>query len=391
MLLNEIKALDKKHFMNTFGERLPVCFKSGKGAYLYDTENNEYLDFFAGIAVSALGHGNKKLAGAIAEQAQNVIHTSCLYYIEPQAKLAEKVCSICCGDRVYFANSGAEANECAIKLAKIYHYKKGDGKTDIITLKNSFHGRTLTTVAATGQEKYQKPYAPLNPGFSHVEINDYDAFLNAVTEKTGAIVMELIQGESGVHPADEEYVNKVYAYCKENDILFIADEIQTGIGRTGKMYAYEHYGIEPDIVTMAKALGGGVPIGCACAKEAVCAFEPGDHGGTFGGNHLATAAALAVLEVIEEEKLVENAEKMGAYLSEKLAAVKGVKEVRGKGLMIGVEIEGDAKAFVSALFNEKVLVGAVGAHTVRILPPLIITEKEADLFIQKFEKVANSL
>lgn len=390
MNLNEIKNLDKNYFMNTFGERLPVCFTEGKGIFLYDTEGNKYADFFAGIAVSALGHGNKELAGAIAEQAGKVLHTSCLYYIESQAKLAKLLVNSCCGDKVYFGNSGAEANECAIKLAKIYHYKKGDGKTDIITLKNSFHGRTLSTVAATGQEKYQKPYAPLVPGFSHVEINDLESFKNAVTEKTGAVIMELVQGESGVHPVEKEYVQAVYNFCKENDIIFIDDEIQTGIGRTGKMFAYEHFGIEPDVISMAKALGGGVPIGAVCAKEFVAdAFSPGDHGGTFGGNHLATTAALTTLSIIKREKLTENAEKIGKYIKEELLKIDGVTEVRGLGLMIGAEIKHPAKEFVAEMFNEKCLVGAVGSNTVRILPPLIITREEADLLISTFKKVMN--
>ena len=388
MNLSEIKALDKNYFMNTFGERLPVCFESGKGIYLSDTEGNKYCDFFAGIAVSALGHGNEELATAIGEQAKRVLHTSCLYYIESQAKLAKEIVSMCCGDKVFFSNSGAEANECAIKLAKIYHYKKGDGKTDIITLKNSFHGRTLSTVAATGQEKYQKPYYPLVPGFSHVEINDIDALKAAITEKTGAIIMELVQGESGVHPVNAEYVKEVYNICKENDIIFIDDEIQTGIGRTGKMFAYEHFAVEPDIITMAKALGGGVPIGGVCAKDFVAsAFSPGDHGGTFGGNHLATTAALTTLGIIKKNNLIENAAKVGAYIKEELLKIDGVSEVRGLGLMIGAQINVPAKEFVAEMFNEKCLVGAVGADTVRILPPLIITMEEADILIDTFKKV----
>ncbi len=388
MNLSEIKALDKSYFMNTFGERLPVCFVNGEGIYLYDTEGNKYCDFFAGIAVSALGHGNEELSTAIGEQAKKVLHTSCLYYIESQAKLAKEIVDFSCGDKVFFSNSGAEANECAIKLAKIYHYKKGDGKTDIITLKNSFHGRTLSTVAATGQEKYQKPYYPLVPGFSHVEINDLEGFKAAVTPKTGAVIMELVQGESGVHPVDKEYVKAVYDFCKENDIIFIDDEIQTGIGRTGKMFAYEHFSIEPDIITMAKALGGGVPIGGVCAKDFVASsFEPGDHGGTFGGNHLATTSALTTLSIIKRENLIENAKTVGAYIKEKLLNIDGVKEVRGLGLMLGAEIEAPAKEFVSEMFKEKCLVGAVGTSTVRILPPLIITKDEADILINTFEKV----
>jgi len=393
MKTNEIKELDKKYYMNTFGERIPVSFARGEGIRLYSDDGDVYTDFLAGIAVSAVGHNHKILTDAIKSQAEKVLHVSNYYYIEQQALLAENICKSSCADKVFFANSGAEANEGAIKLAKIYQYKKGNPeKYEIITLVNSFHGRTLATVAATGQEKFQKPFAPLTPGFKYVNINDIAALKAAVNEKTCAIMMEMIQGESGVNPVDEDYVKEVYALCKEKDIIFICDEVQTGMGRTGKLFAYEHYGITPDIFTLAKALGGGVPIGAVCAVDRVAeSFAPGDHGSTFGGNPLACAAANAVFKIFEEEKLVENSALVGAYLKEKLEELAtrcdAIKEVRGKGLMIGVELAaGNGADIKHKLFDEKYLVGAT-TTTIRLLPPLVITKKDADDFVKVFEKV----
>lgn len=381
--LEEIKELDKKYFMNTFGERTPVAFERGEGMYLCDTEGEKYLDMFAGIAVSSLGHAHKEYTKAVCEQAKKLIHTSCLYYIENQARLAEKIVKSSCADKVYFSNSGAEANEAAIKLAKIYFYKKGAEKYEVISLKSSFHGRTLATVAATGQPKYQKPYEPLIPGFKQVEPNDFEALSENVTDKTCAILLEPIQGESGVHPMDIEYLKKVRALCDEREIILIFDEIQTGMGRCGKLYCYETTGIEPDIFTLAKGLAGGIPIGAVCAKDFVAsAFSPGDHGGTFGGNALATGAGLAVFEAIEKERLCENAEKMGKYIVERLKDFSGdIIEVRSRGLMIGIDTKKPASEVRKKLFEKKVLVGSVGDKTLRVLPPLIITEKEADEFI----------
>ncbi len=388
MKLNEIIALDDAYYMNTFGKRTPVAFKKGEGIHLYTTEGEKYTDFMAGIAVTALGHSHPVFVKRLSEQVGELLHTSSLYYIENQAKLAEKIVKNSCADRVFFANSGAEANEGAIKLAKIYHYKKGNvNKNEIITLVNSFHGRTLTTVAATGQEKYQKPYKPLTPGFSHVEINDLDALYNAVNENTAAIMLELVQGESGVHPTTPEYVKALRKLCDEKDILLIVDEVQTGMGRTGKLFAYEHYGIEPDIFTLAKALGNGVPIGALCAKQfAADGFEPGDHGTTFGGNPLATCAGNAVFDILEQENLVKNAENMGKYFKKKLEELRSetgkIKEVRGMGLMLGAELsEPIAKDIQAKLFERKYLTGAVGTTVLRLLPPLVITEKDIDEFI----------
>jgi len=394
MDLQAIMEMDSKYYMNTFGSRIPVCFEYGKGIDLYDSQGRRYRDFLGGIAVNALGHGHPALVEAIRTQAEKLIHCSNLYYIESQALLAKKLAENSCADRVFFANSGAEANEGAIKLARIYFKKKGmPEKYGIITLKNSFHGRTLTTVAATGQEKYQKPYAPLIPGFKHVPINDLDALKSAVDDNTCAVMMELIQGESGVHPLDDEYVKAVRRLCDENGLLLIIDEIQTGIGRTGKLFAYEHYGIEPDIFTLAKALAGGIPIGAVCAKDHIaCAFEPGDHGSTFGGNPLACSAALAVLDTVLEDGLCENAANMGGYLKEKLTMLAGkhsiIASVRGLGLMVGIQLAEDkAVPLKDKLLDKGFLVGSVGSAVIRLLPPLIITKDDIDTFITALDEV----
>lgn len=266
-MLDEVIQLDKKYYLNTFGDRLPVCFEKGDGMKLFDDKGNTYYDFLGGIAVNALGHGHKDFINALKNQLDKVVHTSSLYYIENQAKLAQKLVENTCAEKAFFANSGAEANEGAFKLAKIYYYKKGLDKYEIITLDKSFHGRTLATVAATGQEKYQKPYRPLTPGFKQVEPNNFKAIEDAVTDKTAAIMIELIQGESGVHPMDKEYVEKLRKLCDEKDIILIFDEVQTGMGRTGYLFAHQMYGVEPDIFTSAKALGGGIPIGAVCAGK----------------------------------------------------------------------------------------------------------------------------
>ena len=393
MKTEEIRSKDRQYYMKTFGERIPVSFQKGEGIHLTADDGTVYTDFLAGIAVSAVGHNHPILTDAICRQAQSVLHVSNYYYIEQQALLAEKIVKNSCADRVFFGNSGAEANEGAIKLAKIYQYKKGNTeKYEIITLVNSFHGRTLATVAATGQEKFSAPYHPLTPGFLYVPINDLEALKTAVSDKTCAVMLEIIQGESGVHPVDKDYIRAVEALCRENDILLIVDEVQTGMGRTGTLFAYEQFGIEPDIFTLAKALGGGVPIGALCAKEFVAeAFGASDHGSTFGGNPLACAAGLAVFEIFEKEKLVENSRFVGAYFKEKLEAIKEtypiIKEIRGSGLMLGVEftepIAGDIK---HDLFDNRYLVGAT-ATTLRILPPLIITKQDVDDFMNIFERI----
>mgnify|MGYP000489148487 FL=1 len=394
MKLNEIIDLDKKYFMNTFGDRTPVCFEYGKGINLWDIEGKKYYDFLAGIAVSAVGHSHPKLVDAIKTQAEKFIHCSNLYYIEPQAKLAKLLVEHSCADKVFFANSGAEANEGAIKLARIYFKKKGmPERFEIITLEKSFHGRTLATIAATGQDKYQKPYSPLTPRFLKVPINDLDALEKAINGNTCAVMIEPIQGESGVNLTTKEYLQGVRKLCDEKGILLIFDEVQCGLGRTGKLFAYEHFDVEPDIFTLAKALGGGFPIGALLAKEHVAsAFEPGDHGSTFGGNPLACAAALAAMEIILSENLVENSEKMGNYLVEKLTELSSkhnsIQEIRGKGLMVGIQLAGEnAVEIKNKCFEKGYLVGSVGKNVIRILPPLIVTKEDIDGLISTLDDI----
>ena len=397
-MLSQIIETDKQYYMNTFGARTPVCFDYGKGLELYTKDGDKYYDFFAGIAVTALGHSHPKFVKSITEQAGKLLHTSSIYYIEKQAQLAKLLVENSCADKAFFCSTGAEANEGAMKLEKIYFYKPGKpNKNEIITLKNSFHGRTLATVAATGQEKYQKPYKPLTPGFKHVEINDFDALAAAVNENTAAIMMEPVQGESGVHPAKAEYLKKVRQLCDEKEIILIFDEVQTGMGRTGKLFAYENYGVEPDISTLAKALGNGIPIGAVCAKEFVASgFEPGDHGTTFGGNPFSCNAACTVFEIFKEEKIVENAAEVGAYFKEKLNALADkydfITEVRGIGLMLGVETKDSiAKKICDALFENKYLTGCIAGKIIRILPPLVITKADVDKFIEVLAKACEEV
>lgn len=388
MTLSEIRELDRKYYMNTFGDRTPLCFTGGDGIELTATDGKVYKDFFAGIAVNCLGYGHKRLTRELCDQVTKVIHTSNIYYGESQAKLAQALVENTCADRVFFCNSGAEANEGAIKLAKKYFVMKDQPeRIEFITLKNSFHGRTLATVAATGQEKYQKPYKPLLEKFIHVEINDTDALKRAVTDKTAAIMVELIQGESGVHPMTREYVDEIVKICKENDIIFIADEIQTGVGRCGELFAHQYYGVEPDIFTMAKGLGGGVPIGGFAAKQKFAdAFVPGDHGTTFGGNPLAMRAGCVVIDEMLNGGVIDNAREVGAYFFEKLnelAETSGkIAEVRGAGLMIGIEFKDEIAKSAGAGMREKgYLVGTIGTKVFRIVPPLIVTKNDIDGFI----------
>lgn len=393
MTLDTIKKLDKQYYMNTFGERLPVCFESGKGVKLFDENGEVYYDFLAGIAVTALGHSHPVFIERMKNQLDKLIHTSSLYYIENQTNLAKRIADSSCADKVFFANTGAEANEGAFKLAKIYFYKKGQPeKYEIITLDKSFHGRTLATVAATGQEKYQKPYKPLTPGFKQVAPNDFEALCAAVTDKTAAIMIELVQGESGVHPMDGEYVRKIRKLCDEKDIILIFDEVQTGMGRSGKLFAHQMYGIEPDIFTLAKALGNGFPIGAVCAKDFVAsAFEPGDHGTTFGGNPLATAAGLAVFDIFEKENILENVNEMSKYFTDKLSEISrkytAVTEIRSMGLLIGAELDGKiARTVFDGLFKKHFLTSLCG-NTLRIAPPLVVQKDDIDKFTAALDAV----
>lgn len=390
--LKHIMDLDSQYYLNTFGKRVPFCPDHGDGVWLYGTDGRRYMDMIGGIAVNVVGHARTELTQAICRQAGNVIHCSNYYYNEPQAELAARLATSFGGGRVFICNSGAEANEGAIKLARGYFYKKNSPRTKIVTALQSFHGRTLATATATGQPRYSEPFAPLPEGFVYVPFNDCEALKSAVTDDTCAVMLELIQGESGVRPASQEFASLAAELCKQTGARLIIDEIQTGMGRTGSFYAYEGYGIKPDIVTLAKGLAGGVPIGALIANEDTSTgFAPGDHGSTFGGNPLACAAALAVLSIYDQESLVRRAAQLGRDLINRLREAADdnskIKEVRGKGLMIGIELSVPrAQELKHKMFERGFLVGAIGTSTIRILPPLTITEEELDIYIDQFIK-----
>jgi len=374
----DIKELEHQYLMGTF-KRLPVTLVEGRGVTVRDTEGREYIDMVAGIAVNALGHAHPAVAQALADQAGRLIHTSNLYYSEPQVALAGKLVQLSFPSRVFFANSGAEANEAAIKLARKWGKVRRDGAFEIITTDGSFHGRTLATVTAGGKETYSAPFAPLPPGFVHVPYGDLTAVQAATGKDTVAVMLEPIMGEVGVIPPPAGYLEGVRAWCDECDLLLILDEIQTGIGRTGRWFAHQHHGILPDVMTLAKALGGGVPIGACLAAPRADVFEPGDHGSTFGGNPLACAAGVAVLRTMEEEGLVGHAAEMGELLHASLHELKGVTQVRGRGLMQAFVLEQPvAKDFQSRCLAEGVIVNAVDDETVRLVPPLVISADEIE-------------
>lgn len=379
----QIEALSARHLMPTYN-RLPLALTKGEGARVWDTEGNEYLDFVAGIAVNSLGHGHPAVVKAIHDAAEHVLHTSNLFHIGPQAALAARLTELSGLERVFFGNSGTEAIEGAMKLARRYGRQNGGGRYKIVTALRSFHGRTLAALAATGQPQYHAGFEPLPAGFSYVPLNDMQALKDAIDDETIAVMLEPIQGESGVRACDVEYVREVRALCDERDILLIFDEIQTGIGRTGTMFAFEHFGVRPDIMALAKGLGGGVPIGAFLAREDVAhAFEPGAHGTTFGGNPFACRVALTVLETVVEDDLADAAARAGKRFRDKLVAATEklgvVAEVRGKGLMIGVELDGvSAPAVMHACRERGLLLNAVGDSVLRLLPPLVVTDADVD-------------
>ncbi|KAF4515898.1 hypothetical protein B566_EDAN000134 [Ephemera danica] len=394
MPTEELKEYAAKYLMQTYA-RQPISIVRGRGAKVYDMEGREYIDCVGGIAVNSLGHGHPDLVQAIQRQAAQLIHVSNLYYTEPQVRLAQMLVDHSCADRVFFCNSGAEANEAAIKLARRYgHEKHGADRFEIITMKNSFHGRTMATLTATGQEKVQKGFEPLVPGFVYAPFNDFTAIESLVTDKTTAIMLEPIQGEGGVHVADHAYLKSLRELCTQKDILLIFDEVQTGMGRTGTLFAYEQLGVEPDILTLAKGLGGGMPIGACLAKEAVAAvFTAGTHASTFGGNPLACAAGLAVCRILIEGRVLEQARRTGDYLAKGLADFKdrhrAVRDVRGLGLLQGLEVEIDAKAVVADCLSRGVLVNATSERVLRLVPPLIISHAEIDRVLEILSSIFN--
>lgn len=388
----EIFQTDKEHYMPVFA-RYPLVLARGEGPYVYDIDGNRYIDFLAGIAVNVLGHAHPKLVSAIAGQAGALIHCSNLYYTEVQAKLIKSLAALSGLDKVFLANSGAEANEGAIKLARKYAKTLQADKVEIITAKEGFHGRTLLTLTATAQPKYQQGYEPLPGGFSYVPYNDLAALKAVVSEKTCAVMLEPIQGEGGVHTPDANYLRAVRELCDQYGALLIFDEIQTGMGRTGKMFAYEHYGIKPDIVTLAKGLGGGVPIGAFIASDkAAAAFGPGDHGSTFGGNPLACAAANAVLAIMAEERLLDNVKETGQYLLAELNKLQQkypqiITGVRGQGLMLGVQLTQPGRGIVNQCLEHGVIINCTAGDVLRFVPPLNITRAHVDEVIAVLDKV----
>ena len=392
MPTEELKQ-DAAHYLMQTYTRQPLSIVRGRGTKVYDLEGREYLDFVGGIAVNILGHGHPDLVQAIQRQAAQLIHTSNLYYTEPQVKLAQMLVEHSFADKVFFCNSGAEANEAAIKLARRYsHDKYGAGRFEIITMKNSFHGRTMATLTATGQAKVQKGYDPLMPGFNYAAFNNLAELEQAVTDKTAAIMLEPIQGEGGVYVADREYLKQVRDLCAKKDLLLIFDEIQTGMGRTGTLFAYEQLGVQPDIMTLAKALGGGVPIGACLATDSVAkAFSPGSHASTFGGNPLACAAGLAVCRALLEGQVLDHARRMGEYFAKGLSGLKErhrvVREVRGLGLLQGMDLDMDGKAVVNECLARGILINATGEHVLRFVPPLIIAEVEIDRLLDTLAQI----
>lgn len=392
MEINEIIKTEKDYYMPVFA-RYQLVLSHGEGPYVYDAEDNKYIDFLAGIAVNALGHAHPKLVQAISEQAGKMIHCSNLYYTEVQAVLIEKLVKLSGLGKVFLANSGAEANEGAIKLARKYGKTIAKDKVQIITANKSFHGRTLATLVATAQPKYQEGFEPLMSGFDYAPYNDIETLGKMMSDKTCAVMLEPIQGEGGVNLPKDNYLAQVKALCEKYNALLILDEIQTGVGRTGKMFAYEHYGMKPDIVTLAKGLGGGMPIGAFIASDKVAqVFVPGDHGSTFGGNPLACAAANAVLDVIEEEKLLKNVNDMEKYFFQELNKLKDkypqlITEVRGKGLIIGMELTQMGRDIVNECMKYGAIINCTAGNVLRFVPPLNITTQHIDEVLTIVDKV----
>jgi len=380
----ELHALDKEYYLPTF-KRYPLAFKKGKGSRLWDMEGNEYIDALAGIAVNNVGHAHPKVAEAISVQAHNLIHISNFYLSEPQMKLAKKLADLSGLKRVFFGNSGAEAGEGAIKIARKYASKHGRGGT-IISMKNAFHGRTMATIAATGKKAMMQGFDPFPTGFCHVPFNNMDLLKEKVNGDVAAIMLEPIQGEGGIVPAEKEFLKELRAFCDQENIVLVFDEVQSGIGRTGKMFAFEHFGVVPDVMALAKGLGGGVPIGAVLANEKVgSAIDWGDHGTTFGGNPLACAAALATLEVIEDENLMEKATENGEWFRQQVikAATEyyEIKGIRGEGLMLGVVLDVPSKPIVLTMMHHKVLANATAENVVRIVPPLNIPREDLQVVL----------
>ncbi len=383
-----------RYLMNTY-KRFPVVLRKGRGMKVWGGDGKEYLDFVGGIAVNCLGHCHPKVVIALQKQAQRLLHVSNYYHIEPQINLARMLVEASFADKAFFCNSGAEANEAAIKLARTYFQQHvGKNKFEVITALNSFHGRTFGALSATGQLKFKAGFGPLVPGFTHVDFNDVDAIERAITKETCAVLLEPIQGEGGVKIPDADYLRSVRKLCDEHEILLILDEVQTGIGRTGSLFAYEHFGMAPDIMTIAKGLGGGVPIGAMLATEKIAAaFQPGSHASTFGGNPLVCAAAVATLDaILEDGFILDQCRRMGKYLQKGLEDLKKefpskIADIRGLGLLVGMELTRDGAPVVESCLERGVLINCTSGNVLRFTPPLIVTEKEIDHLIDVLELV----
>jgi acetylornithine/N-succinyldiaminopimelate aminotransferase len=390
----DIMSTADKVMANTY-KRFPIVITRGKGCNLWDTEGKKYTDFVSGIAVCNLGHAHPRVAAALSKQAEILLHVSNLYYTEPQTELAVKLTENSFADRVFFCNSGAEANEAAIKLARKHFKDKGQiGRYRIISMEQSFHGRTMATLSATGQEKIRKGFEPILEGFDHIPFNDIGAMRKAISPSTCAVLLEPIQGEGGVRCPDPEYLESVRRLCDERGVLLIFDEIQTGMGRTGKLFAYEHFGVEPDIMTLAKALANGLPIGAMLATEAVAeAFGPGCHASTFGGTPIVTAASLEVVKILMEENVVHHCAKMGDYFKERLSWLKSrrhsIADIRGMGLLLGMKLKIEGEPVVKSCMEKGFLINCIQGNILRFVPPLIIEEKDIDALVACLDEVVD--
>lgn len=385
-----IISLEQDNILQTY-DRFPVAIEKGEGAILFDADGKKYIDMTSGIGVSSLGYNNAKIKQAMTEQMNKVFHTSNLFYNSTSIKLAAKLTELTGMSKVFLCNSGAEANEGAIKIARKYGNDNYAGnRNTIITLKDSFHGRTITTLAATGQEKYHNYFFPFTNGFKHVEMNNIDELVSAIDDSVCAIMLEAVQGEGGIHPVAEEYVKAVAKLCKEKDLVLVFDEIQCGVGRTGKLYAYEAYGVKPDIVTSAKGLAAGMPIGAIlCGEKVDKVLKKGDHGSTFGGNLMSAAVAIEVLNNIGNAEFLKEVEKKGNFIFESVKALGSDKvvEIRGRGLMVGVELNCEAKGVIGACIEKGVLFLSAGKNVIRMLPPLVISYEELKTAINTLGEV----
>ncbi len=396
MSTRELIEDEKKYLVQTYS-RPAMILDKGKGMRVWDIEGKMYYDFIGGIAVNSLGYCHEKIVEAIHKQSEKLIHSSNLFYHEPQILLAKELVKISFGDRVFFGNSGAEVNEAAIKLAVKYFKEQNKDKWKIIYMNNSFHGRTIATLAATGKYKYQKDYLSILPKFKQANFNDLESVKEAYDENVAAILVEPVQGEGGIHIATSEFLEGLRKFCDNKDLLLIFDEIQCGLGRSGKMFAYQHYNIEPDILTLAKPLGGGLPLGALIAgKKVATVFKTGDHGTTFGGNPVACAAALALLEVLQQDDLLKECQKKGEYFREKMQTLETkypdyIKEIRIIGLMIGLEVAKEGPEVVKKMIDQGFLINCTAGNVLRFLPPFIVRKEETDGLIDALDKIFASI